>query len=154
MTCKPVMRGIPWEHVSRDFCSVTTLLTMLKAVLGAAAPGGESLSEGHYERLFIYCTCWAIGGMLPLEDRPKFNKKLVELSDGNTPAWRDEERDTFFEYYVDDENAEWNHWADRVPDWHYPVEQETPKFASLVIPTLDSVRLEYVLKMVSSVGKS
>ena len=154
MTCKPVMSGIPWEHVSRDFCSVTTLLTMLKAVLGAAAPGGESLSEGHYERLFIYCTCWAIGGMLPLEDRPKFNKKLVELSAGNTPAWRDEERDTFFEYYVDDENAEWNHWADRVPDWHYPVEQETPKFASLVIPTLDSVRLEYVLKMVSSVGKS
>ena len=119
MTCKPVMSGIPWEHVSRDFCSVTTLLTMLKAVLGAAAPGGESLSEGHYERLFIYCTCWAIGGMLPLEDRPKFNKKLVELSAGNTPAWRDEERDTFFEYYVDDENAEWNHWADRVPDWHY-----------------------------------
>jgi len=38
--------------------------------------------------------------------------------------------------------SEWNVWSDKVPDWEYPVAEEKPKFAQLVIPTLDSVRLE------------
>jgi dynein heavy chain len=154
LECKPVMNGIPWEHVSRDFCSITSLLTLLNAVLLDAVRTSEIFSEGHYERLFIYCCCWSMGSMLPLVDRPKFNAKMVELCNGNTPDWVDPERDTFFEYFVNEENTEWNTWVDKVPQWDYPVADEKPKFSQLVIPTLDSVRLEAILHLVSSVGKS
>jgi dynein heavy chain len=140
--------------VSRDFCSVTSLLTLLNAVLLDAVNNSEILSDGHYERLFIYCCCWSMGSMLPLEDRPKFNAKMVSLCGGNVPNWVDPGNDTFFEYFVNEENTEWNTWVDKVPDWEYPVADEKPKFSQLVIPTLDSVRLEHILHLVSSVGKS
>jgi len=154
LECKPIMGGIPWEHVSRDFCSVGSLLTMLQACLKPTSEGDkpETLSEGHYERLFIYCVCWSLGAMLPADDRPKFNAKLCELAKGNVPDM--ESGDTLFEYYVNEDNTEWAPWVDRVPTWEYPKLEERPKFASLVIPTLDSVRLEFALNLVSSVDGS
>jgi hypothetical protein len=44
--------------------------------------------------------------MLPLEDRLKFNHKLVELCNGNVPNWENPETDTFFEYFVNEDNTE------------------------------------------------
>ena len=155
LECKPLMSGIPWLHVSRDFCSVTTLLTLLDGILKRAVEENETHEELHYERIFIYCACWSLGAILTLEDRPKFNAKMVELANGNVPQpWVDPERDTFFEYYVDEGTTQWNAWTDKVPSWEYPSHEEKPKFGKLVIPTLDSVRLETLLQLVSDAGKS
>ena len=52
-----------------------------------------------------------------------------------------------------EDNAEWQHWRECVPSWKYPKEQERPKFAQLVIPTLDSVRYEKLLTLAYSVQK-
>eukprot|EP00230_Micromonas_polaris_P000498 CAMPEP_0119208236 /NCGR_PEP_ID=MMETSP1327-20130426/486_1 /TAXON_ID=38833 /ORGANISM="Micromonas pusilla, Strain RCC2306" /LENGTH=4554 /DNA_ID=CAMNT_0007204705 /DNA_START=159 /DNA_END=13823 /DNA_ORIENTATION=- len=155
LNCAPVMGGAPWEHVSADFCSVGSLLTLLNASLKPFADQGEVLDTKRHERLFIYCAAWAMGGTLPLEDRSKFNAHLVKLSNGNVPSpWVAPDTDTFFEYFVDPTSGAWQNWTAVVPLWEYPVSDERPKFASLVIPTLDSVRLEHVLRLVSSVGKS
>ena len=155
LECKPLMSGIPWLHVSRDFCSVTTLLTLLDGILKRAVEENETHEELHYERIFIYCACWSLGAILTLDDRPKFNAKMVELANGNVPQpWVDPERDTFFEYYVDEGTTQWNAWTDKVPSWEYPSHEEKPKFGKLVIPTLDSVRLETLLQLVSDAGKS
>lgn len=64
-----------------------------------------------------------------------------------------EDNDTVFEYLVREDNAEWQHWRECVPSWKYPKEQERPKFAQLVIPTLDSVRYEKLLTLAYSVQK-
>lgn len=53
---------------------------------------------------------------------------------------RGSESDTIFEYLVDEATGSWQHWDSCVPNWAYPVAEEKPKFAQLVIPTLDSVR--------------
>lgn len=45
-----------------------------------------------------------------------------------------------FEWMVDEASGEWRHWGGAVPAWTYPAAEERPKFAQLVIPTLDSVR--------------
>jgi dynein heavy chain, axonemal len=45
-----------------------------------------------------------------------------------------------FEWTVHDATGEWRHWSGAVPEWCYPASEERPKFAQLVIPTLDSVR--------------
>ena len=58
--CKPVMAGSPWAHVSRDFCQVSTLVTLLKGILKPSEESGEHLSSGHYERMFLYCCTWAL----------------------------------------------------------------------------------------------
>ncbi len=41
-----------------------------------------------------------------------------------------------------------------VPTWTYPKNEEKPKFAQLIIPTLDSVRFEKLLHLSYSVDKS
>ena len=103
-------------------------------------------------RLFLYCCTWALGGLLEMKDRPPLNKAMVRLAESEAPNFEDPE-DTFFEYFVSDEDTEWRHWNTQVPAWEYPAAQEKPKFARLIIPTLDSVRLESLLKIVTSVDK-
>jgi hypothetical protein len=41
---------------------------------------------------------------------------------------------------VDEGTGSWRHWASCVPEWTYPSAEASPKFAQMVIPTLDSVR--------------
>ena len=48
---------------------------------------------------------------------------------------------------VTDGECEWRHWKHCVPVWTYPASEEKPKFAQLVIPTLDSVRLEKLITL-------
>lgn len=55
---------------------------------------------------------------------------------------------------VNEQTGRWQHWRERVPAWQYPAGVERPKFAQLVIPTLDSVRYEHLLGLVHSVGKA
>ena len=155
LECRNTMPGAPWPHVSRDMCQVTTLLTLLGAALKAGAQdGGEprQLSERHLERLFLYCTTWALGGLLTAEDRPKFSAKVRSLAPAGDMMPPKGEEHTLFDYFVDDETAEWALWASRVPAWVYPAGVERPKYASLVIPTVDSVRYEHLLTMCASVG--
>ena len=64
-----------------------------------------------------------------------------------------EDGDTIFEYLVREDTAGWQHWRECVPNWTYPKGEERPKFAQLVIPTLDSVRYEKLLGLVYSVNK-
>ena len=40
-----------------------------------------------------------------------------------------------------------------MPAWEYPAAEEKPKFARLIIPTLDSVRLDRLLDLVTSVNE-
>lgn len=64
------------------------------------------------------------------------------------------EDDTIFEFLVDEASGRWQHWRERIPAWQYPRGVERPRFGSLVIPTLDSVRYEKLLSLVHSVGKA
>ena len=63
------------------------------------------------------------------------------------------EGDTFYEFLVDEASGRWQHWRERIPRWEYPAGVERPRFAQLVIPTLDSVRYEHLLGLVHGVGK-
>ncbi len=64
------------------------------------------------------------------------------------------ESDTFYEFLVDEASGRWQHWRERIPRWEYPAGVERPRFAQLVIPTLDSVRYEHLLGLVHGVGKA
>tara|TARA_B110000971_G_scaffold138153_1_gene141273 strand:- start:167 stop:3592 length:3426 start_codon:yes stop_codon:yes gene_type:complete len=191
MTCKPVMSGAPWDHVSMDFCQVTTLITLLKGVLlpfetNSHTASGLSLKDkesspgdSHYEKMFLYCVAWSLGGMLQWADRPKLSKQMCEIAGGSVcpstyfpfttlrlpdcPYETDtfffivsafaDASDTFFEFFVEHDTGEWTHWRNVVPTWEYPSSEEKPKFARLIIPTLDSVRLENLLRLVTRVDK-
>jgi dynein heavy chain len=153
---RPVMHN---EQV----CQVQTLLTLLTGVLkplagsGGGGGGGGSgnsaaLTPDHYERLFLYCATWSLGGLLDTKERPRFDAHLRSLTD-QAPE-KVLEGDTFYEFLVDEASGRWQHWRERIPRWEYPAGVERPRFAQLVIPTLDSVRYEHLLGLVHGVGKA
>ncbi|KAI3432720.1 hypothetical protein D9Q98_004263 [Chlorella vulgaris] len=148
---RPVMHNEP-------VCQVSTLLTLLSGVLKAGGtPGGTSsgvpqLAPDHYERLFLYCLTWSLGGLLDGRDRVLFDAHLRSLTDQAPEQVL--ERDTLYEFLVDERTGLWQHWRERIPPWQYPSGVERPRFAQLVIPTLDSVRYEHLLGLVHSAGKA
>lgn len=79
---RPVMHN---EQV----CQVQTLLTLLTGVLkplaggsgGGGGSGGATLAPDHYERLFLYCATWSLGGLLDARERPRFDAHLRSLTD-------------------------------------------------------------------------
>ncbi|KAK9865923.1 hypothetical protein WJX84_001850 [Apatococcus fuscideae] len=144
MNLRPVMHN---EVV----CQVDTLMTLLNGSLAKAVAANDILKDSHYERIFLYCTAWSLGALLEPKDRILFDAELRSLSDAVPP--KGEDGDTVFEYLVREDTAGWQHWRECVPAWTYPKGEERPKFAQLVIPTLDSVRYEKLLGLVYSVNK-
>lgn len=136
---------------NENICQLQTLLDLLAASLKKAEAENEILSEGHYERVFLYCMAWSLGGLLDEKQRLGLDTMLRTLSD-NLPQKGDDD-ETLYEYYVNEENTEWSHWERVLPDWTYPAEQENPKWGSLVIPTLDSIRFETLLDLNYALNK-
>jgi dynein heavy chain len=139
-SCKAVMYSTDGIYVNGAF-------KIFEELLSPMVEAKQFLEEAHMEKFFIFALCWSIGALLELEDRVKFNDKLVSIG-ANLPPLNG---DTCFEYFVD-QQGEWQHWKTRVQEWQYPTDKE-PKFAELLIPTLDSLRYESMLSMLVPQGK-
>ena len=133
-------------------CTVQQVMDLLTSFLADSVAAGSVLSEVHYERAFLYCLAWGIGGLLSEKDRPLFDAELRTISK-EMPEKQDD-NDTLFDYVVDNQSPEWKSWTDLVPSWEYPKAMEKVKFSELVVPTLDSVRYEQLLRLSQSFGKA
>ncbi|MEW5318622.1 MAG: hypothetical protein WDW38_009830 [Sanguina aurantia] len=142
---KPVM-------YNEQVCSVNTLLTLIGSALKGYKEGGVVLNDVKYERIFLFCMAWALGGLLEQKERPMFDQELRSFAHNMPP--KEEDTDTIFEFLVSDADVSWGHWRHTVPVWTYPRLEEKPKFAQLVIPTLDSVRYERLLNLSFAVEKA
>ena len=134
LECKPVM-------YSTEGIYVTGCFRILEELTQPFVDAKQFLSDTHMERFFIYSLCWSFGALLELEDRAKFSEKLMSLAANAPPI----DGDTAYEYFVDSD-GEWKHWKTKVEPYVYPTDYE-PKFADLLIPTLDSLRYESMLNM-------
>jgi hypothetical protein len=184
------------ENVNQVSTLLTLLTGILKPITGDAVASATILAADHYERIFIYCLAWSLGGLLDAKDRVLFDAQLRTLttqapkkvraalaageysgSHCKTAAYTTSlqgqlssqvsavrpryghfalqaDSDTVYEYLVNEQTGQWQHWRERIPSWEYPRGVEKPKFTQLVIPTLDSVRYEKLLSLVHSVGKA
>ena len=122
---------------------MTSFTNLVDALMGEIT---DTLAPAEMERFVIYALLWSVGGVLETADRAKFDKYLRTLS-SNLPEV--EAPDTVFEFRIDESNGyNWSNWGNIIPKWQFdgggPAEIGQ-KFASLLIPTIDSVRCEYNL---------
>ena len=150
--CNPVMK-------TSTVGVVSSCLKLLNGLLAEAA-----LSESHgaefqtdlnteLERLFIYALCWTVCGILEQEGRVKVHEYLEKIDDdinAGLPQGKMMpevgEGETIYEYYVDPNTLVWQKW--RPPAWEYPEQGEGNDkldFSNLLVPTMDSVRGQYIL---------
>lgn len=120
--------------------TVVSMCDMIKGLTeGKNCIDTSTDTEVRYEKIFLYCLCWTVGGLLETEARIKFDAFMRTLDKtGAFPVCGPGE--TIFEYFVSADKGQWTLW--RPPVWVYP-KQEKLDFSNLLVPTMDSTRASY-----------
>ena len=129
------------QVMSTSRVGVTSSLTSLYKGLteGNKAIDITADTESRIEKIFLYCLCWSVGGLLEAEQRVKFDEWLrTQDKSGKMPKCQAGE--TIYEYFVET-TGDWAVW--RPPAWIYPAGQEKLDFSNLLVPTMDSTRAMY-----------
>lgn len=152
-----------------EACLVNTLCTMLTGALSSEQDDGvrtpakwilvhsTDAKELHnaYERCFLLCISWAVGGVLSQEDRCRYDNVLRRLAFENMPEIMSSD-ETIFDYGLDEASGNWVSWRHKVPSWTPQPDQQPqvkrPVMSSMMVPTVDSVRYEWLLSTVRAAG--
>jgi dynein heavy chain len=148
------------EDCNKVATALTILDTLLeehkKANLGDKLPDQwerVSLSREHLSRLFTFAFLWGVCCLLEPHDRANLMGELRKHGDLDLPVIPKGRKDVLWDYYVDPATAEWRPWADKVPHWDYPRDR-TPEFSSILVPTVDIVRMNYLMGALAAQGKA
>ncbi|RKO94376.1 dynein heavy chain and region D6 of dynein motor-domain-containing protein [Blyttiomyces helicus] len=143
-------------HPKMLIASVTYVVNctvLLNGLIPKPEAAKAQIPADHLERLYIFALFWSMGALLELDERKKLQSFLLEkVPQLNYPPLDPTGSDTFFEFFVS-ENGQWCHWRERVPAWMYP-QDVTPEFSSIIIPTVDNVRTEFLMETVTKQGRS
>lgn len=143
------LRTIKAVMPCNDSILICQTLNLLSASLKPYVDENAIPAEDTYRRILTWCVMWGFGGLLEPEMRKVIWAKFVEIleeskhKDAIPPC---EEGQTMFEWVPD--------WTDKTRPWKKwePDEWKAPKvlnFSALLIPTMDSVRAEYILDIIA-----
>ena len=100
-------------------------------------------SASEIEKIFLFCLSWSIGAFLEIEDRVKFDSFIRTNETNQLPM----PRNSIFSYVVDGDA--WKPWQDLVESYALP-ENYTNEYSSILVPTVDYVRTNFLIKTVAS----
>ncbi|XP_060921113.1 dynein axonemal heavy chain 5 [Labrus mixtus] len=101
--------------------------------------------HGDVGRLFVFAVMWSLGAVLELEDRAKMEAFLKHLGSSlDLPQTQDDQ--TIFEFTVN-EQGQWEHWSNKVPDYVYP-KDHVPDYSSILVPNVDNVRTDFLMQTI------
>uniref|UniRef100_A0A8C5ECR8 AAA+ ATPase domain-containing protein n=1 Tax=Gouania willdenowi TaxID=441366 RepID=A0A8C5ECR8_GOUWI len=127
---------------------------MLGGLIPKVSEKCGELSKDHLERLYFFSLMWSIGALIEPEDRRKMEMWLRanENLHLNLPEIPPESDDTIFDYHVT-ADGHWIHWSCRVEEYIYPSDV-TPKYSSILVPNVDNVRTDFLVRTVAKQGKA
>ena len=149
-----LMRQIQTVMAMNDTVFMNQVLNLLDGQLNKHVEAGEILSEIAYKRVTLFAVAWAFAGLCETDMRKKFNEKLFEVvtAAGDAAALPTvAEGMTIFEYVPDIEDKEKNWMSWSVPEWKPP---KKLNFSSLLIPTLDSVRIDFIMTIMGQIPRT
>ena len=120
---------------------VSNILTLLLGLVPKYTEGSEVLDPLVYEKLVVYALAWTVGSMFEPEDRAKFHEYMGSLG---APLPRCDSKETIYDYVIDTKTKDWTRW--QAEAWK---RSGKIQFASLLIPTMDSTRAEFLIKIIS-----
>jgi len=127
------------------------MMNLLTGLIPKTEPN-KTISASHMEKLYIFSMFWSLGAILELDERKKLQIHMMDkCKQLSWPEIDPSGTDTVYEFFVD-ENGKWAHWKDRVPEWIYP-QDKSPEFSSIIIPTVDNVRMEFLMQTIANQGK-
>ncbi|RZC39320.1 dynein heavy chain 2, axonemal-like [Asbolus verrucosus] len=116
--------------------SLCKLLEILATVENGVNPASEDTFEDMAKNWFLFSLIWSVCCTTNEDGRRKLDTFIRE-KEGVFPI-----KDTIYEYFVDVPNRCFTLWETRLPyDWKY--ETGCP-FHEIIVPTIDTVRYEYI----------
>jgi dynein heavy chain len=92
---------------------INQLFNLLQALFVQFLEKGEFLDKIAYEKYFVYCIAWSIGGLFETEEREKLHK-FLESRNAPLPSISAQkmaiEKETVFDYYIDPNTKHWKQW--------------------------------------------
>mmetsp|Transcript_44095 Transcript_44095/g.42772 ORF Transcript_44095/g.42772 Transcript_44095/m.42772 type:complete len:398 (+) Transcript_44095:1837-3030(+) len=126
---------------------INQLLNLLTAMFIQYYDKGEQLDKQTFEKFFVYCFTWAIGGLFENKEREMFHKYL-ESRNAPMPQISQQkmsvDKETVYDYYIDPITKQWKLWE--AEQWQAP---KRLAFSQLLIPTIDSTRAEFIVDKIA-----
>jgi dynein heavy chain, axonemal len=118
-----------------SFCKLFDCLATLDNGLD---PSDQDSYVRMIELWFQFCMIWSLCCSVDEDGRKKIDNYIREM-EGTFPN-----KDTIYEYFVDNKNKAWAHWEDRLRSgWKYV--PGTP-FHKIIVPTVDTVRYNFLVR--------
>ena len=111
----------------------------------------REINSDFLKRLIIFSIMWSLGALLELNDRSRFEETWYSLP-ARLPLPPRKDEHSMFEYVVD-ENGEWQHWNERIPEYSYP-KDSTPEYTSILVPNVDNTRTDFLIDLIARQGKA
>ncbi|KAM7390019.1 hypothetical protein PAMA_008269 [Pampus argenteus] len=107
--------------------------------------------HGDVGRLFVFAVMWSLGALLELDDRAKMESFLKGRNLSlDLPHTQDDQ--TIFEFTVN-EQGQWEHWSNKVPEYVYP-KDHVPDYSSILVPNVDNVRTDFLMQTIMKQRKA
>nr|XP_015838947.1 PREDICTED: dynein heavy chain 2, axonemal [Tribolium castaneum] len=124
--------------------SLCKLLEILATVENGVNPHDEDNFADMAKNWFLFCLIWSVCCTTNEEGRKKIDNFIRE-KEGVFPI-----KDTIYEYFVDVPNKSFALWEVKLPyDWKY---DPGCAFFEIIVPTVDTVRYEYITNALLSHG--
>nr|XP_020755973.1 dynein heavy chain 5, axonemal-like [Odocoileus virginianus texanus] len=127
-------------------------LNMLQGLIPPKEQGGEVTAE-HLERLYIFSLMWSVGAVLEPDGRRRMEHWLRsrEMLALDLPPLAGPD-DSMFDYHVGSD-GKWMHWNTCTEEYVYPSDT-TPEYGSILVPNVDNVRTNFLIKTIAKQGKA
>ena len=144
------MRNIKTVMPINDSIIILNVLNLVSAVLHPYVMNNEVLAPDAYRRILFFAFHWGFVGLCEPEMREMFCQKMIEVAnkcnhkDALPPCG---EGENVFDF-VPDPNSKTKAWTKWKPETWTPPKRLI--FSSLLIPTLDSTRAEYLIGIIQN----
>jgi len=145
------MRKNKWKHLTplMDFAMVSTLCSILEGILTAKnVPAGTE--KDTYEAYFQFAAVWAFGGAFGADKANDFRKIFSEWwrTEWGKTSFKFPDDGLVFDYFIDPADKKGKHWRDAVSKYtHVGGDSD---FSAIVVPTVDTTRLTFLIDDLSS----
>ncbi|XP_070784429.1 dynein axonemal heavy chain 5 [Enoplosus armatus] len=124
-------------------------IDLLQGLLPAAEE--KQGCHGDVGRLFVFAVMWSLGAVLELDDRAKMEAFVKRISSSlDLPHTQNDQ--TIFEFTVN-EQGQWEHWSNKVPEYVYP-KDHIPDYSSILVPNVDNVRMDFLMQTIMKQRKA
>ena len=105
--------------------------------------------EQMMEPLLCFSLVWSIGCTTTTDGRTKFNQKLKEIM-GKDNKHGFPKEGSVYDYCYNRENKEWQYWTETQRPFEIDAKAS---YNEIIVPTFDSIRMKYVMKLLICHGK-